>query len=323
MAKPKPKRGPLSICRASSLISQVVLKHRSIEATLEVRTLSGDVLLTQQLHEPPASHQLLGDGCTVLLTELTAFDPDDGENAHYTLRLLDMKTGDSQPIGRASSFHVATAANRVARFRGPGLTVSDLQGADIFSVKMPYDDEHHCLAFLPDGRLAVSTGAGADMALADVAILNADTGAVEERHESLVTTSDNSFAPGVIALDPHGKFMALAGHYSGLVIFDLASGANVADRFAPHPLDLADGHVATHDHHRYADITFNDAGRYLAAACHPGWVDLWTRNGEVALREQPFLNPKGDRLIAFKGSDLVYLDTMGDTVRFALPCDGL
>src|SRR3546814_5051192 len=70
---------------------------------------------------------------------------------------------------------------------------------------MPYDDEHHCLCFLPDGRLAVSTGAQADMALADVAILNADTGAVEGRYESQVATSYGSFAPGVLAPDPHGK----------------------------------------------------------------------------------------------------------------------
>lgn len=95
MAKPKPKRGPLSIWRANSLVSQVVLKHRSIEATLEVRTLTGDVLLTQQLAEPPASHQLLGDGRTVLLVELTAFDPDDAENAPDALRLLDMETSES------------------------------------------------------------------------------------------------------------------------------------------------------------------------------------------------------------------------------------
>src|SRR3546814_11805780 len=115
---------------------------------------------------------------------------------------------------------------------------------------MAYADEHQCLCFLPECRLAVSTGAQADMALADVAILNADTGAVEGRYESQVTTSHNSFAPGVLAPDPHGKLMALAGHYSGLVIFDLVSGANVADRFAPHPLNLAEGHVATHDHHQ-------------------------------------------------------------------------
>lgn len=210
----------------------------------------------------------------------------------------------------------------MARFRGTGLTVTNLQGADLFSVKIPYDDERHCLSFLPDGRLAVSTGAEADMGLADIAILNADTGAVEARHQSQVTTSHDSFAPGVLALDPHGEFLALAGHYSGLVIFDLASGANVADRFSPHPLDLAEGHVATHDHHHYADITFDETGRYLAAACHPGWVDLWTCDGEVALREQPFLNPKSDRLIAFEGSDLVYLDTMGDTARFTLPLEG-
>src|SRR3546814_15390898 len=79
-----------------------------------------------------------------------------------------MKTGESEAIGRASSYHVAVAADRVARFRGKGLTVTNLQGVDLFSVEMPYDDEHHCLCFLPDGRLAVSTGAQADMALADV-----------------------------------------------------------------------------------------------------------------------------------------------------------
>src|SRR3546814_808860 len=104
---------------------------------------------------------------------------------------------------------------------------------------MPYDDEHHCLFFLPDGRLAVSTGAQADMALAGVAILNADTGAEEGRYERQVTTSHNSFSAGVLALAPHGKLIALAGHYPGLVIFALVSGANVAARFSQPPFHFA------------------------------------------------------------------------------------
>src|SRR3546814_20701600 len=108
-----------------------------------------------------------------------------------------MKTGESEAIGRASSYHVAVAADRVARFRGKGLTVTNLQGVDLFSVEMPYDDEHHCLCFLPDGRLAVSTVAPADMALPAVALLNTDTGAVAGRTESQLATSNGTFAPAL------------------------------------------------------------------------------------------------------------------------------
>ncbi|WP_436356254.1 hypothetical protein [Brevundimonas sp. CEF1] len=317
MAKARPKRGPLSICRSGSLISQVVLKHRSSEATLEVRTLAGEVLLSHELLQAPASHQLLGDGRSVLLAVLAPSDDD--ADADYALYRLDMEAGEQRLVGRASDHQVAVAEDRLACFRRSCLTVKTLEGSDIFSIPMPEDDGHRALAFLPDGRLAVSARAAANGAPVDVVILNGETGAIEVRCESQAASVYDRFAPGVFAVDPRGEFLVLAGYYSGLVIFDLASGANVAARFAPHPLDLAEGHVATHDHHHYASVAFDEGGRFMAATYRPGWVSLWTRNGEIVLREAPFVNPKGERLIAFDDSDLVYFDSMGDVARFALP----
>ena len=311
--KTKPKCGPLSICRSKALIAQIVQVRRTVAVTLEIRTLGGEVLGVQELPEPPAAHYLLPDGCSVLLAEMVRCDDD--PDAWYALRLLNVMTGESHVLGHASSFHMAAAADRVAYFYGDGVVVRTLQGDTLFEHSLPYDDEHHALAFLPDGRLAVSSGADADESLADLVILNAETCAPEKRYECEVDSAYDTFSPSALAIDPQGQWIAVSGFYCGLVIFDLTSGGNLADVFAPHPLDLAEGHEVSHNHHTYGDVAFDATGAYLAATYRPGWLSVWQRDGAVVLRDDAFVNPKAERAIAFDGDAVVYLDSVGDLAR--------
>lgn len=312
----KPKRGPLGLSRIAGLACQQVLRHRSPVVTLEIRTFAGSVLHSCELPEPVAHHQLLPDGHSVLLVDTVGVRDD--RTLQYEVRMLDARTQAIRPLATADSLRIAASADRFACVRGSAICVHDLSGERVFETRCTLDPEQHAMAFLPNGDLAVSTGARGAECVVDLLVLDGETGDTRQEYRARLASSYNRFAPASVHVAPHGKLVAITGFHAGLAVFDLASGEPVADRFAPHPLDLADDRATLHDHHTYGDIAFDGDGLRMAAAYRPGWLSAWRLDGTPLLQAAPFVNPKAEYSIAFDGDGLLYMDSFGDRAQFAL-----
>lgn len=312
----KPKRGPLELSRIAGLACQQVQRHRSPVVTLEIRTFAGDVLHGCELPEPVAHHQLLPDGHSVLLVDTVGISDD--RTLRHEVRMLDARTQEIRPLAATDSLRIAASADRFACVRDGAVCVHGLSGEQLSEARCALDPEHHALAFMPNGDLAVSTGAHGAECVVDLLVLDGETGKTRQEYRAPCASSYGHFAPAGVHVAPHGNLVAITGFHAGLAVFDLASAEPAADRFAPHPLDLADGRTTLHDHHTYGDIAFDRDGLRMAAAYRPGWVSAWRLDGTPLLQAAPFVNPKAKYAIAFDGDGLLYMDSFGDRAQLAL-----
>lgn len=314
-ARQKPKRGPISRQPGGGCISQEVI-GRSAPGRLEIRTIQGDMLYSHDLAERVMSHRLMADGRSVLLFVDAILEP---HGFGYDLRILDLETGQTRPLGFATSLHLALDAGRIAWFCGDRLIVQSLSGDTVLEHHVGELNEHHAVALLPEGQVALSLCKRMDACIADLRIIDQADGRLVAEYSFPVETSYDAFAVSGLRPDPQGRYVAMPGYYSGLILADLRTGRDVADRFEPLQLELADNRRTTHAHHLYGDIAFDAAGEYIAAACHPGAVCVWNREGQPVVRQDVFVNPKADRVVVINDGKVTYCDSFGDSATIELP----
>lgn len=313
-----PKMGDYSGAQHSQFVCQEVRTRASFATTLEVQTTAGEVLGSHSLPESSAGHQITPDGQWVyaltggqvspngLLRRLIAVNP------HRAL---------VREVGTSTSAVPAVDRDHVAYFTSTALIVETHNGERVFEKCVePLSHVHgsptHACALLANGRLAISRGhRGADR-IADLTVLNLDDGHEELTIELPVAVFHNTFAPRKLRTDPQGRLVAILGFYAGLVMVDLQASKDVADTYAPDPLDLANGSPTSHAHHTYSDLAFDEQGQRLVAAYSPGKVSVWDRAGTVLRREQIAINPKAQRIVTFGPEGVAYFDSYGARARF-------
>ena len=321
MTASKKKTGTCSGTTFSSLICQEIAERRTFpRTTLEVRTTAGQILSTYSLPEQSAGHQVTPDGR--LVYALTGGRVS-GAGIDRQLFAIDMADGSARDLGASTSAVPAVDGQHVAWFAGDRIIVERHGGGRVLEKVLGelaslHGGAIHAATLLPNGCVAFTRGHRASDKIADLAIISLTDGSVEQSWEIPVHTFSSVFAPAALRADPAGRFLAVPGLHEGLVIVDLQTGEDVADRFQPEQLDLADDRPTLHAHHGYSDIAFDRDGARMAAAYRPGKLSVWTRDGALIRREWVSTNPKARRLVTFDEKGVAFFDSMGTAAHFEL-----
>jgi hypothetical protein len=313
------KQGALSTTQHSPFIAQEVQTRTSRKTVLEIQRTTGEVLHAVSFDDLSSGFQISPDGAWVYSLCPCPEKPN-AAGAPKRLVGLDVNNGVSHELGVVTGARPAVDETHVAYFADNALVVRRRDGTLVLekplgALGVLHGGAAHACAFLPDGRIAVSRGARLRENIADLSVFDIDSGQNVCSFELPVTTH-TTFSPAAVRGDPNGRLVAILGHYDALVIVDLATGENVADRFAPEPLDLAEGRATQHFNHTYSDLAFDARGEKMAAVHRPGKLSVWTRDGRVLRREAIAINPKAQRVVTFDGDTVAFFDSMGERAIF-------
>jgi hypothetical protein len=313
-----PKLGDFSGAQHGRFICQEVRTRKSFATALEVQTIAGEVLGSHSLPEPSAGHQITPDGQWVYVLTGGQVTP---TGLLRRLIAVNPQRAVAREVGTSTSALPAVDRDYVAYFTSTAVIVETHNGERVFekpveSLSHVHGSPAHACSLLANGRLAMSRGhRGADR-IADLTVLDLADGREELTIELPVAVFHDKFVPRKLRADPQGQLVAILGIYAGLVMVDLRSSKDVADAYAPDPLDLADCRPTSHAHHTYSDLAFDEDGQRLAAAYSPGKVSVWDRGGAALRREAVAINPKAHRIVTFDAEGGAYFDSYGARARF-------